>query len=102
MSDGYYCPWCEHTSTLAETCRGKICCIKCGKPINSRMGKLLKKTRAHPNVKIPLPINVRDLARFLDCSSNWASQVMKALGWRRRSFPKRATFYTPPKVEIEA
>ncbi len=97
----YYCPWCEHTAKLAAGCRGKICCIKCGKPINSRMGKLLKKARENHYVESKMAVNAQELARDLGTTASWAGQVMRALGWTRNAnwSGKVSTWYTPPRED---
>ena len=82
-SESYYCPWCQHTSTLGEGCRGKICCIKCGKPINSRFAKLLKKARQWDYVIMKKPVTSAKTAQYLGTSTSWAGKVLRELGWER-------------------
>lgn len=82
-SESYYCPWCEHTSTLGEGCRGKICCIKCGKPINSRFAKLLKKARQWDYVIMKKPVTSAKTAQYLGTSTSWAGKVLRELGWEQ-------------------
>jgi len=103
MDEGYYCPWCEHTSELGTACHGKICCIKCGKPINSRMGKMLKKARENRYVESKMAVNVQELARDLGTTASWAGQVMRALGWTRNAnySGRVSTWYIAPKEDDE-
>ena len=77
----YYCPWCEHKSKLAEGCHGKICCIKCGKPINSRFAQMLKKARQWDYIIMKEPVTSPSLAKHLGTSPSWAGKVLKELGW---------------------
>ena len=79
----YYCPWCEHKSKLASGCHGKICCIKCGKPINSRFAQMLKKARQWDYVIMKKPVTSAKTAQYLGTSTSWAGKVLRELGWEQ-------------------
>ena len=98
MTKGYYCPWCNKISRSAELCHGKICCIDCGKPIDSRFAHLLGKTRLYYRFKVKEAVNVRELAQYLGTSATWAGQVMRELGWTRNAYyGGYPTYYTAPR-----
>lgn len=82
-SKGYYCPWCDHTAKLGVGCHGKICCIMCGKPINSRFADLLKKARQWDYVIMREPVTSAKAAQYLGTSTSWAGKVLRELGWEQ-------------------
>jgi len=97
---GYYCPWCNHTAKLATGCHGKICCIACGKPIDSRFADLLKKARQSDYVALKKPITSAEMAKYLGTSSNWAGQVLAQLGWESAGWRKGlGARWNPPKED---
>jgi hypothetical protein len=100
--EGYYCPWCNHTAKLGVGCRGKICCISCGKPIDSRFAMLLKKARQFNHIIMKKPITSAKMAEYLGTSSNWAGQVLAQLGWKSAGWRKGlGARWNPPKEDKE-
>lgn len=100
--EGYYCPWCNHTAKLGVGCRGNICCILCGKPIDSRFAVLLKKARQFDHVIMKKPITSATMAKYLGTSSNWAGQVLAQLGWKSAGWRKGlGARWNPPKEDKE-
>lgn len=96
----YYCPWCEHKSKLASGCHGKMCCIKCGKPINSRFAQMLATARRCGCVIIKEPITSAEMAKYLGTSANWAGQVLAQLGWKSAGWRKGlGARWNPPKKD---
>lgn len=99
-TEGYYCPWCNHTAKLATGCHGKICCITCGKPIDSRFAKMLTKARQFNHVIMKKPITSAKMAEYLGTSSNWAGQVLAQLGWKSAGWRKGlGARWNPPKED---
>lgn len=99
-SKGYYCPWCEHTAKLGVGCRGKICCILCGKPINSRFADLLKKARQWDYVIMKEAVTSEKTAQYLGTSTSWAGKVLRELGWEQTRWHGAIWWrWNPPKED---
>lgn len=99
-SKGYYCPWCDHTAKLGVGCHGKICCIVCGKPINSRFADLLKKARQWDYVIMKEAVTSEKTAQYLGTSTSWAGKVLRELGWEQTKWHGAIWWrWNPPKED---